>query len=86
MVIDEDILLLLGPVSAVVHAVLVANGADEWTTMSYREIAAATGLGESTVKRHIRTLRSVHLIKSEPLWIDRKQTGNAYQTLGWCRR
>jgi DNA-binding transcriptional ArsR family regulator len=81
MVIDDAILRQVGICPAVIHAVLVANGGDEWTAMSYREIAEAVGLSERTVQRHMQTLKRAKLLKSQPFFIGNTRQPNAYQTL-----
>jgi hypothetical protein len=77
-VVEGVILSQVGPVSAVVHAILAANEADGVTQMTHQQLATAAGIPVIKARRALDQLREAGLLKREPQFRHSMQKANLY--------
>ena len=63
--IDPEILQQVGPVPAVVHAILLANDDGDGPRLTHKQVAKAAGITHIMARRSIDKLRGEGLLKSE---------------------
>jgi hypothetical protein len=78
-VVEAVILSQVGPVPAVVHAILAADASDGITQMTHDQLAKAAGISPRTARRTLETLYEAGLWKSESQYRDSRQIANLYQ-------
>ena len=77
--IDPEILQQVGPVPAVVHAILLANDDGDGPRLTHKQVAKAAGITHIMARRSIDKLRGEGLLKSEAQFQDNWQQANRYQ-------
>jgi hypothetical protein len=83
-VVEAVILGQVGPVPAVVHAILKAYEDNGVTEMTHQQVAKAAGISHKTVKRTLEKLYEAELSKSESQYRGKGRIANLYRapTLG----
>jgi hypothetical protein len=83
-VVEAVILGQVGPVPAVVHAILKAYEDNGVTEMTHQQVAKAAGISHKTVKRTLEKLYEAGLSKSESQYQGKGRIANLYRapTLG----
>jgi hypothetical protein len=77
--IDSEILQHVGPVPAVVHAIIEAHDTGDGTQLTYKQMAKLAGIPHISARRAVNKLRQEGLLKSEEVIQHGWQMANRYQ-------